>query len=164
MNLRVHNSPTLPIPSRSSFTSMEADGRLEITIPPVILAYFLDQGFGVVSIQYRYACHGYSAFDMYDDIQDGVDFVELNADTWGLNASRSFRWWKCRRASHMVSLQVESFLIKSVFNLCVSDRFFVGRSAMIRHMPATVIRTHERIVHRVCMPSLHCTKSQSTHP
>ena len=82
-------------------------------------AYFLDQGFGVVSIQYRYACHGYSAFDMYDDIENAVDFVELNADTWGLNASR-LHFVGESAGGHLATwsaYKLNRSSIKSVFNL-----------------------------------------------
>ena len=86
--------------------------------------YFLDQGFGIVSIQYRYACHGYSAFDMYDDIEDAFNFVVSNADTWNFNASR-FHFVGGSAGGHLATwsaYKLNRSSIKSVYNLYgVSD-------------------------------------------
>lgn len=51
-------------------------------------SYFLERGFGVVSVQYSLACYGYSALEMVDDLMDAFDMVQNNATEWGFDPTR----------------------------------------------------------------------------
>lgn len=81
--------------------------------------YFLDQGFGIVSIQYRYACHGYSAFDMYEDIEDAFNYVRANATMWNFDVNR-FHFVGGSAGGHLATwsaYKLNHSSIRSVYNL-----------------------------------------------
>ena len=40
------------------------------------LAYLLDRGYAVVSVQYRLVCNGYTALDMLADLTDAYHYVQ----------------------------------------------------------------------------------------
>ncbi|CAK0907946.1 unnamed protein product [Prorocentrum cordatum] len=46
------------------------------------LAYFLERGYAVVSMQYRLTCHGYNVMDIVSDLRDAYDYVWANAPNW----------------------------------------------------------------------------------
>ena len=52
-------------------------------------AHFLDRGHAVVSLEYRYACHGATARDMVDDVHDALAFLAAEAGNLGLDLART---------------------------------------------------------------------------
>eukprot|EP00939_MAST-03C_sp_MAST-3C-sp1_P000395 g395.t1 len=50
--------------------------------------HFLDRGYAIISSEYSFACHGFDARDMVEDLSDALAYVRANASKWNLDADR----------------------------------------------------------------------------